>query len=370
MFSSLLRILDLRVGLLAPGKQVQTPDYDFPLPTRGGSDHDPRTTSTMAQLLSGSAPNSPPASQANECACPLCRVGTRDRYVGIVAEETGERFRVRECPRCGLGLTLPVPVDMDAYYQASYYGSRHGLTDRICIRRRLRLARSAVGAGTERTLLDFGCGDGSFLLAAQDEGWKCRGVERKRPACIPDSLSVVGSLDELSDGPPFACATFWHVLEHLEDPVEVLRCLRPHVEPGGVILAAVPNFGSFQARATGASWLHLDIPRHLHHFTETSLRKTFEAAGYRVLGVSYGEIEYDVIGWSQSLLNRGLRGQNEFFKAVSGRSGGRLTLHRALQVPAGLALSFLSTVPAWGERLIGRAGTLILRAQSPKAVEG
>jgi hypothetical protein len=163
--------------------------------------------------------------------------------------------------------------------------------------------------------------------------------------------------------------TFWHVLEHLDDPVDVLTRLRTYVKPGGVVLAAVPNFGSWQARLTGASWLHLDIPRHLYHFTQRSLAKTFEAAGFRVRGVSYGEIEYDVIGWSQGLLNLGFRGHNGFFKAVVGRSRGKWSLHRAVQVFAGLGLSLLATIPAWGEGLVGRAGTLILTAQTPEASE-
>ncbi len=178
---------------------------------------------------------------------------------------------------------------------------------------------------------------------------------------------MFGSMDELGDGPPFDCVTFWHVLEHLDDPVEVLTRLRTYVKPRGVVLAAVPNFGSWQARFTGASWLHLDIPRHLYHFTRRSLVKMFKAAGFCVQGVSYGEIEYDVIGWSQSLLNLGFQDRNEFFKVVSGRTEGKWSLHRAIQVPAGLGLSLIASIPAWVERSIGRAGTLILTAQSPES---
>ena len=135
------------------------------------------------------------------------------------------------------------------------------------------------------------------------------------------------------------------------------------------MLAAVPNFGSWQARSPGQSWLHLDIPRHLYHFTKRSLTKIFEAAGFGVQGVSYGEIEYDVIGWSQGLLNLRFRGRNEFFKAVSGKSGRKWSLHRAIQIPAGLGLSLLATIPAWAECFVGRAGTLILTARSPEARE-
>ena len=295
--------------------------------------------------------------------CPLCLVEMREKFRGIEAEETGARFGVDECPGCGLGRTVPVPVDLAPYYGASYYGGRHGLTARFCVARRLRLVGRFAGPGAGRSLLDFGCGDGGFLLGARGRGWDCWGVERDRAAPRPGGLPVASGLDGLGEGPRFDCSTFWHVLEHLDDPVEVLVGVRGRMKPGGVVVAAVPNFGSRQSRATGASWLHLDIPRHLWHFTAASLSRTFEAAGFAVEEVARGELEYDVIGWSQSLLNRWFGGRNEFFKAVSGRPGRRSGPAEGLQVVAGLGLSMASALPAWAEGRVGGGGTLIVRAR-------
>ena len=324
--------------------------------------------------------------------CPLCRVATRERYRGIVAEETGVRFAVDACPDCGHGLTRPVPDDLAPYYDSGYYGRRHGATGRFCNRRRIRLLERH-GEASGRSLLDFGSGDGGFLRAARDRGWSCQGVERdRRPAT--DGPPVASSIDDL-DVRAFDRVTFWHVLEHLEDPVGVLSDMRRRIAPRGLVLAAVPNFASWQSRLTGASWLHLDIPRHLHHFTPESIAKTFEAAGFVVDRISFGELEYDVIGWSQSLLNRCLRGRNEFFKVTSGRplngstshqrglaprssevpvpfgetsTGGRLdTLRTAIQVTAGLALSAIAIAPAWIESKVGRGGTMIVAARPSEA---
>jgi len=312
------------------------------------------------------------ATHAAEGDCPLCSVNLRERFREIEAEETGARFGVDECPCCGLGRTVPVPADLTPYYGASYYGGRHGLTAQLCLRRRLRIVDRIVGQGAEpsaeagRWLLDYGCGDGSFLAEARARGWNGRGIERHGRESARDGLSVVSSLAELDEGLRFDCATLWHVLEHLEDPVGALADLRRWIRPGGVVLAAVPNFGSWQARATGASWLHLDIPRHLSHFTPNALAKTFEAAGFRVSETFHGEWEYDVIGWSQSLLNRWLGGRNEFFKAASGRPRETTGRFVGFQVVAGLALSGLAALPAWVESRIGRGGTLIVCARSGK----
>ena len=302
--------------------------------------------------------------QAEGGSCPLCLVDLRAKFRGIEAEETGARFGVDECPGCGLGRTVPVPGDLAPYYGASYYGGRHGLTARFCLRRRLRIVGRFAGQGAGRSLLDFGCGDGGFLIEARERGWDCWGVERDRPAPRPGAPPVVSSLEELGEGTRFDCSTLWHALEHLEDPVGMLADLRGRMKPGGVVLAAVPNFGSWQSRATGASWLHLDLPRHLSHFTVGSLAKAFEAAGFRVEEVFQGELEYDVIGWSQGLLNRAFGGRDEFFKAVSGRPGRGATVFEAAQVAAGLGLSMALALPAWLESRIGRGGTLIVRARA------
>ena len=311
------------------------------------------------------------AAQTDGASCPLCLVAMREKFRGVEAEETGARFGVAECPRCGLGRTRPLPDDLTPYYGASYYGGRHGLTARFCTRRRLRIVGRLAGPGAGRSLLDFGCGDGGFLLEARERGWDCRGVERDRPRAVAGDLAVVASLDDFGEGPQFDCATFWHVLEHLDDPVDMLDGLRGRMKPGGVVVAAVPNFGSWQSRATGASWLHLDLPRHLSHFTEESLARTFEAAGFQVAEVFQGELEYDVIGWSQSLLNRAFGGRNEFFKAVSGRPGRKPSaLLDGLHVVAGLGLATLWALPAWLESRIGRGGTLIACARAGEGRAG
>ena len=306
----------------------------------------------------------PPDRLMVEGDCPLCRVGMTPRFRGIEAEETGETFGVDACPRCGLGRTRPVPPDLAPYYNRAYYGKRHGITARACHRRRLGIVRRRTdGPGAGRSLLDYGCAEGDFLLAARSEGWDGVGLERYKSSSTPDDLTIVAGLEELGAREPFDCATFWHVLEHLDDPVGTLALVRGFLKPDGLVIAAVPNFGSWQARVTGASWLHLDLPRHLFHFTPRAITETFEAAGFRVEDIRFGEFEYDVVGWSQSLMNRGLGGRNEFFKAMSGRTRRVSTLRQASQIIAGAELSALAVVPALVESWLGRGGTLIAVAR-------
>ncbi|MFM7329993.1 MAG: class I SAM-dependent methyltransferase, partial [Bacteroidota bacterium] len=76
--------------------------------------------------------------------------------------------------------------------------------------------------------------------------------------------------------------TLWHVLEHLENPLESIRKLSENLLPGGSILVAVPNHKSADARHYGKHWAGLDVPRHLWHFTQHAISLLARKAGLTV----------------------------------------------------------------------------------------
>jgi SAM-dependent methyltransferase len=84
--------------------------------------------------------------------------------------------------------------------------------------------------------------------------------------------------DELGSG--FDAVAFQHALEHVVDPRDDLVRARELLRPGGLLLVAVPNFGSWQRRRFGAAWFHLDLPRHRTHFTSAGLGRLLAACGF------------------------------------------------------------------------------------------
>lgn len=71
-----------------------------------------------------------------------------------------------------------------------------------------------------------------------------------------------------------------HVIEHVPDPISLLReCLRI-LKPGGHLVAITPNAGSWSHRIYGADWRGLEPPRHLHIFTLSSLAGVCVRAGF------------------------------------------------------------------------------------------
>lgn len=119
----------------------------------------------------------------------------------------------------------------------------------------------------------------------------------------------------------FDVIILFHVLEHLNAPMELLsRCARP-LRRGGTLIIAVPNARSWQARLFGPMWFHLDVPRHLYHFSLGSLSHTLEAAGLCPECTTFVSLEHDPFGWVQSVLNRLGFGQNLLTRVLMGTTG-------------------------------------------------
>lgn len=234
----------------------------------------------------------------DEAPCPLC--GREESEIVLEAQdpssESGLIFSVVQCRDCGLKYTNPRPhVDcIGRFYPSDYKPHRKRpkpprrpsrlawLTGHDCPERRGELPCPPG------RLLDFGCGSGAFLARMADRGWQVTGLDASPHAvdCVRSLWSLpafVGSLPhpDLEPG-SFDAVTMWHSLEHVHEPLEVLRAARRLLVPGGLLLVACPNIDSLPARWFGSDWFGLDLPRHLTHFKAKTLTEMLIAAGFRV----------------------------------------------------------------------------------------
>jgi methionine biosynthesis protein MetW len=136
-------------------------------------------------------------------------------------------------------------------------------------------------------VLDVGCGSGVLLARMKSLGWDAQGVEvdpggvtAARARGVPvhqGQLADAKFPDNYFDAVHSA-----HVIEHVHDPVALLReCFRI-LKPGGKLVILTPNTASFGHKHFRAAWLNLDPPRHLMLFNRPNLRTAAEQQGFIV----------------------------------------------------------------------------------------
>lgn len=213
---------------------------------------------------------------------------------------THEEFEILQCENCGLKFTHPQPlVDrIGLYYQSKEYishsNSRKGSLNFIYhqvrkynFKRKISLLNSLTKS---RELLDIGCSTGEFLKFAQSKGWNAKGVEPDENARIyatkNNNLEVY---DENKlyyfEKKSFDIITMWHVLEHVHNPAERLQTIKSIIKENGVLIIAVPNPESWDAKKYKEYWAAYDVPRHLFHFNINSMKIMLERNGYELMKI-------------------------------------------------------------------------------------
>jgi SAM-dependent methyltransferase len=234
---------------------------------------------------------------------------------------TGDQFTIERCRSCGVAFTRPPPAldDLGKYYPSEYYGGGSGRfpapiesLQRTLYRRRATAVEKMLGR--KGRVLDIGCGPGFLLREFRQRGWEVQGTEFSEQSAAHArkrlGLDVfVGDVRDLKlETAGFDAVVMWHVLEHTAQPEETLAEVARLLRPGGVFLCAVPNLGSAEARFARDKWFHLDVPRHLSHFTVDTLGSLLAKHGFTVERTSFVSLEYDWFSFTQSVLNRlGLR---------------------------------------------------------------
>ena len=126
-------------------------------------------------------------------------------------------------------------------------------------------------------LLDIGAGTGDFLVEAKKSGWSITGIEpssKAKSIATAKGISFVNNLQKLENHSQDVI-TMWHVLEHVPDIEKEIAELKRILKHDGVLIIAVPNYKSYDAQYYGNFWAAYDVPRHLWHFSKTSIKKLF-----------------------------------------------------------------------------------------------
>jgi 2-polyprenyl-3-methyl-5-hydroxy-6-metoxy-1,4-benzoquinol methylase len=231
-----------------------------------------------------------------------------------VTAEGGGVYELHRCDACGLVWDAPMPgeAELARAYSQAYYSSTEAKFNpliegwtRYSGRKRAQALLRRHGRDTSGIrVLDVGCGRGVLLQGFREEGADALGIERGGSGFEEiEGIEALSLDDLLASGRTFDVIVIWHVLEHLPDPQESLVKCRQLLASGGSLFVEVPNFGSLQAKLFGARWFHLDLPRHLFHFTPATLAAALRKAVFSVKSKATFSIDQNLYGFLQSALN-------------------------------------------------------------------
>jgi hypothetical protein len=79
--------------------------------------------------------------------------------------------------------------------------------------------------------------------------------------------------------------------------------VKDNLENDGILVVEVPNMQSWQSRWAGKRWLHLDVPRHVTHFTPQSLSRAIKQSGCRILKEEYFSYHLGIVGMTQTIFS-------------------------------------------------------------------
>lgn len=204
---------------------------------------------------------------------------------------SGEEYHLKKWKHYDILKTEPIPANLSAYYKSEDYISHtdasKSFTDKLYKNVKAYMLQKKVGwilkQKSAGKLLDIGAGTGDFLNAAS-RYFKVDGVEPNHVArenAQKKNLQLKEELSEISD--KYDVITMWHVLEHVPNLEQQFEEFNRLLKNDGILVIAVPNYKSKDAKMYKEYWAAYDVPRHIWHFSKEGIKALFLENGFRLL---------------------------------------------------------------------------------------
>lgn len=209
-------------------------------------------------------------------------------------------YQLLRCPCCSLVWldNSPTPGEMSDHYGPEYEKFIRSATEQNPEKAWRGPRENVLHYKHGGNLLDLGCGAGAFLGTMRIPGWNLYGIEISEHASRIAQISTGATVfcgDILTAEFPensFEVITCFHVFEHLYHPRQVMQQVLKWLKPGGMFFLYVPNIDSAEARLFRSYWYPLELPRHLYHFSPTSLSNLAKAVGLQEVSLSTQRVSF------------------------------------------------------------------------------
>lgn len=220
-----------------------------------------------------------------------------------------QHFKVHQCSSCGVAF-LEVDINKE-YYKNYYYKNYYDdtinnwlvsgaikLLGKISFSRRLKLIEKYKPPGNR--VLEIGCANGKFLNQLPSYFDKSGNeINEEGHSYIQKHFKNIKLYSEKMDrqdlkgfGTKFDIILMWHVLEHIENPKELLKNLSQLLNEKGVFIFEVPNRDSMGFCLTRKEWFFMDAPRHLFHYNRRSLQSVLKSFDFEIIGCFGNAFDY------------------------------------------------------------------------------
>jgi 2-polyprenyl-3-methyl-5-hydroxy-6-metoxy-1,4-benzoquinol methylase len=220
--------------------------------------------------------------------CPICSsskiqffLETKDYTV------SNKNFTIKRCNECEFCFTSPQPSlkNLASYYKSNDYishsDSKKGVVNQLyhvvrnfTLKSKYNLVKKY--SSPKDLVVDYGAGTGAFVNYLYKNKINVLGFEPDADARSVAFNKYQIKLKSIEDfeqnyAGKIKVITLWHVLEHVPSLDEFIEIAAQNLQDNGIMIIALPNRNSYDAKHYQEQWAAYDVPRHLWHFRKEDI---------------------------------------------------------------------------------------------------
>lgn len=257
--------------------------------------------------------------------CPICKNNSQKFFTKNYDVLNKKNYKIFKCSIClHKNTKINDKQNIQLLYNENYYGKNNkkfkNFFEKVSILLRNLRIKNFLSIKNKK-ILDIGFGRGIEISILQKKN-QTYGVEitskyfkNLRKIGVKTFLNKNLNL-KMFKNEFFDYIFMWHNLEHQKDINSLIKKIYKILKPKGYLIIEVPNSESMQARLDKKHWLYWDAPRHINHFSITSISKLLLNYGFRIRNIKTFSIEYGPFGMTNTIMNFFSKKKNYLYRII------------------------------------------------------